>query len=77
LGRFTLRDEGRTIAVGRVTRYKPHKVEPTIVVAGSQKKALDDKPDKQAALVFDMESGKAGDAKPKLDAIHEEGEDFP
>lgn len=35
LGRFTLRDEGRTIAVGRITRYKPHKVEPTLIVAGS------------------------------------------
>lgn len=42
LGRFTLRDEGRTIAVGRVTRYKPHKVEPTIVVAGAAKKASEE-----------------------------------
>lgn len=36
LGRFTLRDEGRTIAVGRVTKYKPHKVDASIVVAGAQ-----------------------------------------
>ena len=27
LGRFTLRDEGKTIAVGKVLRYKPHKVD--------------------------------------------------
>jgi peptide chain release factor subunit 3 len=27
LGRFTLRDEGKTIAVGRVVRYKPYKVD--------------------------------------------------
>lgn len=35
LGRFTLRDEGRTIAVGRVLKYKPHKVEASIVVSGA------------------------------------------
>ena len=27
LGRFTLRDEGKTIAVGKILRYKPHKVD--------------------------------------------------
>jgi hypothetical protein len=26
MGRFTLRDEGKTIAVGKVLRYKPVKV---------------------------------------------------
>lgn len=25
MGRFTLRDEGRTIALGRITKYKPAK----------------------------------------------------
>jgi peptide chain release factor subunit 3 len=30
LGRFTLRDEGRTIAVGKILKYKPHKMENTI-----------------------------------------------
>ncbi len=30
LGRFTLRDEGRTIAVGKILKYKPHKVESSI-----------------------------------------------
>ena len=35
LGRFTLRDEGRTIAAGRVMKYKPHKVEASIVVSGA------------------------------------------
>lgn len=34
LGRFTLRDEGRTIACGRILKYKPHKVESSIQVAG-------------------------------------------
>jgi len=32
LGRFTLRDEGRTIAVGKITKYKPHKVVSSIQV---------------------------------------------
>jgi translation elongation factor EF-1alpha len=30
LGRFTLRDEGRTIAAGKILKYKPHKVESSI-----------------------------------------------
>ena len=28
MGRFTLRDEGKTIAVGKVLKYKPVKVNP-------------------------------------------------
>ena len=35
LGRFTLRDEGKTIAVGRITKYKPHKTDSGVVVPGS------------------------------------------
>ena len=27
MGRFTLRDEGKTIAVGKVLRYKPVKIQ--------------------------------------------------
>jgi len=64
LGRFTLRDEGRTIAVGRVTKYKPHKVEASIVVSGAgaiktaaQAQEEMKQGDKNAPLVFDMESG--------------------
>lgn len=33
LGRFTLRDEGRTIAAGKILKYKPHTVQPLITVA--------------------------------------------
>lgn len=63
LGRFTLRDEGRTIAVGKILKYKPCKVETTIQVAGSTAgettpKQVDTKvADKNEALVFDMETG--------------------
>lgn len=35
MGRFTLRDEGRTIAVGKITKYKPHKVVSSIQVKGA------------------------------------------
>lgn len=58
LGRFTLRDEGRTIATGRVLKYKPHKVDPSIIVATTKKDSANTG-DKQAALTFDMETGKA------------------
>lgn len=74
LGRFTLRDEGRTIAVGRILKYKPHKVQSSIQVAAdkTQPQAQDSKPDKNEALVFDMEKGDVQKAPKKLDAIAEE-----
>jgi len=74
LGRFTLRDEGRTIAVGRILKYKPHKVQSSIQVAAdkSQPQAQESKPDKNEALVFDMEKGDVQKAPKKLDAIAEE-----
>lgn len=74
MGRFTLRDEGRTIAVGKILKYKPHKMQSSIQVAGTpasqQKEAA--KSDKCEALVFDLESGKESKAAKKLDAIAEE-----
>ena len=30
LGRFTLRDEGRTVAIGRVTKLRPAEEEPDV-----------------------------------------------
>lgn len=33
LGRFTLRDEGKTIAVGKILKYKPHAVASLVKVA--------------------------------------------
>lgn len=70
LGRFTLRDEGRTIAVGKILKYKPHKVESTIQVAGAVSSAP--KTDKNEVLVFDGESGQVVQPKKALDAIAEE-----
>lgn len=72
LGRFTLRDEGRTIAVGKINKYKPHKVESSIQIKGATKPQEPAKSDKNAALVFDMESGTTGQAKKDLGTIAEE-----
>jgi peptide chain release factor subunit 3 len=71
LGRFTLRDEGRTIAVGKILKYKPHKVHSSIQVAGD-KNQQETKSDKNEALVFDMDKGEVQKAAKKLDAIAEE-----
>lgn len=60
LGRFTLRDEGKTIALGRVTKYKPvsgaaasaaisKQLEKTNIVEVNKGKAED--------VVFNMETG--------------------
>jgi hypothetical protein len=50
LGRFTIRDEGRTIAVGKVLRYKPAKDTGGLpVVASSGAKSTEEqKSDKPA-----------------------------
>ena len=79
MGRFTLRDEGKTIGVGRVTKYKPMikgvvgastKVEEKkfsgqvkVITTTSQVT----KPD----LVFDMDTGEMKEAPKKMDAIPE------
>ena len=70
LGRFTLRDEGRTIAVGKILKYKPHKVESSIQVASGN--PINTKADKNETLVFDGESGQVVQPKKALDSIAEE-----
>jgi sulfate adenylyltransferase subunit 1 (EFTu-like GTPase family) len=69
LGRFTLRDEGRTIGVGKILKYKPHKVESNIQVAGAVSAAAKDK---NEALVFDMETGETSKQKKALESVAEE-----
>jgi hypothetical protein len=66
LGRFTLRDEGKTIAVGKVLKYKPAA---NTIAAGAKKEEVKSdttpKPATSAAtttsvkqdLIYDMESG--------------------
>lgn len=75
LGRFTLRDEQRTIAVGKVLKYKPHKVESSIQVAGAPvaKADVTKTIDKAAETqIFDGETGEMAKAKKALDSIAEE-----
>lgn len=66
LGRFTLRDEGRTIAVGKVLKYKPAKdvvggLSATTSTNAKNEESKVDKPTTGDAaksdLVFDMDSG--------------------
>jgi len=84
LGRFTLRDEGKTIAIGKIIRYKPNKasaaptkVAPTVTEVTKQMEGtqITEQKAKVQDMVFDMESGemKAADAKPE--AIAEGNED--
>lgn len=77
LGRFTLRDEGKTIAVGKILRYKPHKI--TNDEAGALAKKLEatklSSNDKSEALVFDMDSGSTVTKQPELSGIAEGDED--
>lgn len=88
LGRFTLRDEGKTIASGTILRYKPYRKDAAAAQAAAAAdltKKLDmtklttteaANTDKNEALVFDMETGQAAAAGAnKMDAIAEGDED--
>lgn len=65
LGRFTLRDEGKTIAIGRITRFIPYNKDKATAIAaakvdapvasGESKAAASS--DKVAPIVFNLESG--------------------
>ena len=86
LGKFTLRDEGKTIAVGKVLRYKPYKVDIEQAAADlakrleKQKFGNEELVTKYKAVdneVFNMETGQIEIRKPEtqLGAIAEDGED--
>lgn len=76
MGRFTLRDEGKTIGLGKVLKYKPHKKgDPLKEAPKSEQKTaaqIKDAGGPKQDLVFNMETGETEAAKPKLDAIAEE-----
>ena len=76
MGRFTLRDEGKTIGLGKVLKYKPHKKgDPLKEGPKSDQKSnavIKDGGEVKKDLVFNMETGETETAKPKLDAIAEE-----
>jgi len=83
MGRFTLRDEGKTIAVGKVLKYKPY----TKGIVGMQHKKdvadiakkLEQTNISKAAeveeLVYDMDTGVLAPKKKAMDAIAEDEED--
>lgn len=85
MGRFTLRDEGKTIAVGKVLKYKPYTKGIVGANIGATKKpatvagvtdqmggvTISSAPE----LVFNMDTGETTEAKPKLDQIAEGDED--
>jgi len=81
MGRFTLRDEGKTICIGRVLKYKPF----AGVVGTADAKAAPSKSANQFPVtinssnvkeeVFDMETGETKAAAAKLDGIAEGDEE--
>lgn len=86
LGRFTLRDEGKTIAIGKILRYKPYKVD--IETAASelaqrlekQKISGEEgttKEKAEATQFFNLETGQIEEKKPQqqLEGIAEDVED--
>jgi hypothetical protein len=84
MGRFTLRDEGKTIAVGKVLKYKPYSKG---IVGTQQKKDVNAVAKKLAEtsiskpvaeveeLVYDMDTGELAPKKKNMDAIAEDEED--
>ena len=83
MGRFTLRDEGKTICVGRVLKYKPY----TAVAGVTPAQTAAQVQQKQAQFpvtvnssnakeeVFDMETGESKPAAEKLAGIAEGDEE--
>ena len=84
MGRFTLRDEGKTIAVGKVLKYKPYSkgvVGATIKKAAASTSSNSgpavtvNSSSAKADVVFNMDTGETSVAKPQLGQIAEGDED--
>ena len=72
LGRFTLRDEGKTIAIGRIMRFIPFNKDKLARPTPAAASASTTTTAKHADIVFNMETGQAEEAKPSMAAIAEE-----
>jgi len=81
LGKFTLRDQGKTIAIGKILKYKPAKVLEYQQYVEEQKRK---KEAEQAAIrasgqkedvVFDMETGEVSEKQKEMDIIAEDNEE--
>ena len=86
MGRFTLRDEGRTIAVGKVLKYKPYVKgvvgsAPTATAASQLANNMDKMTISEAGtkpveeLVYNMDTGELMPKKKEMDQIAEGDED--
>ena len=85
LGKFTLRDQGKTIAIGKILKYKPAKVLDYQLYQEEQKRKKEAEEAAKLAsgdtqkedVVFNMETGETAKAEKPMDAIAEgeEGED--
>jgi len=79
LGRFTMRDEGKTIACGKVMKYKPYKEVPvtTSDVVSKMEGLLNNQNPASTAgdLVFNLDTEEAEKPKPALDGIAEGNDD--
>lgn len=82
MGRFTLRDEGKTIGVGKILKYKPYNKG----IVGASKAADGGATAKSATsfvstqapvkeLVFNMETGETAEKQKQMDAIAEGDEE--
>ena len=81
MGRFTLRDEKKTIAVGKVLKYKPY-VKGIVGAAGpsgvkqvTQQMGAVTIDNSVKEVKYDMETGELKAAEPKLQGIPEGDED--
>jgi len=80
MGRFTLRDEGKTICLGKVLKYKPYtKSGVTQAQVAAVTKQLDSTQISSAStaapdLVFNMDTGETSEKPKALDAIGEEAD---
>lgn len=81
MGRFTLRDEGKTICIGKVIKYKPYKaVAGADMPKGSEQKVNTNFPvtinsSNVKEEIFDMETGESKPAPEKLGGIAEGDEE--
>jgi hypothetical protein len=86
MGRFTLRDEGKTIAVGKVLKYKPYAKgivgargasasSTAEVTAKLAKTAITENKAGGEEMVYDMETGEMRPKAKQMDAIAEGDEE--
>lgn len=82
MGRFTLRDEGKTICVGKVIKYKPYvkgivgaSTAPTGGVAAVTAQMASTTIAPKEDMIYDMETGEMRPKKKDLDGIQEGDED--